>query len=597
MDLTINEQFNSRYKVLEKLGSGGMGSVYKAHDTNLAVNVALKVLHSGLSDNASVRFHIEAKAAAKLQHPSIVRVFDFGQSPDGELYLVMEFIDGVTLEDHLNDNGPLDFEDANSIFTQICKALEHAHKQKVWHRDIKPSNIILSKDSNGLTKANIVDFGLAKFDLPDQSLTSTGTRVGSPYYMSPEQIDGAEIDQRSDIYALGCLIYRTLTGSPPYEGESYLETLSLHQKAETPKLKDKCTFEFPEQLENLVKKCLAKRPDDRFSSMTELNQALESLSSVLEEESASEEVSSVTNGDTISGESKKKLDPASKLVLIAIPIILVISVIGYFVNITKAIKSDDGFPLVKKTKTKEKEKKKEKSPSEFLEDFANMQPKSFLVFGLDDAQLLNAWSQKGISIPSILLDKYTPNKEDIINICLLKPEWILFTRTKLTTSQLKILSECDSIVYLKFNFTEGINAEGLRYLSRMKNVKNLSLRGTDIDDYDLKIIQKMSGLHSIDLEYNPKITKAGLMNLKGMPNLQVLAAYKTAAIESTKDISQVEKAIGIRKILKETNYDTPKAFRIMDSIHSGINQGSVYSNTGPNYKDIRDFYKGFRQMK
>lgn len=268
--------FSSRYTLESKLGAGGMGVVYKGYDNVLHKPVAVKVLLPNSQTDAIIRFHQEAKMTARLSHLNILTVLDFGQNEAGDLYLVMDFLDGESLHDRLKHNrGPLPFAESISLFLQICAGLQHAHSQGILHRDIKPSNIMLVKDERGLLQVKIVDFGLAKSTGAEQSLTTTGMRVGSPLYMSPEQAKTDSIDSRADIYSLGCLMYKTLTGKPPLVGETFLITIDMHVNEIPRSINDVSPdLHFPSELANIVAKTLEKDPDDRFQSCTELSEAL-----------------------------------------------------------------------------------------------------------------------------------------------------------------------------------------------------------------------------------------------------------------------------------------------------------------------------------
>lgn len=267
-------QLGSRYKMLKKLGSGGMGAVFLADDTTLAVRVAVKILLPGLASETIIRFQQEARAAAKLDHPNIVKVRDFGQTPAGDLYLIMDYVGRKSLEDIVDMQGRLPIDEALPIFIQIASGLHHAHINGVCHRDVKPSNIMLNEDTPG--NVQLVDFGLAKLQSDDQKLTSTGVRVGSPLYMSPEQAGGAEVGERSDIYSLGCLMFKVLTGQPPLQGKTYIDTIVM-QREEIPPLLNEvdCGTTFPQELEEIIAKTLEKDPDDRYQSADELKHALE----------------------------------------------------------------------------------------------------------------------------------------------------------------------------------------------------------------------------------------------------------------------------------------------------------------------------------
>lgn len=253
-----------------------MGVVYKATDTLLDKVVALKVLTERVCDQAAVRFQAEAKAAGKLNHPSIVMILDFGVTEDGEPYMVQEFVEGTTLAELLKPSG-LEIEHALALFDQICSGLAKAHESGIIHRDIKPSNVIVSA-TNDQPLAKLTDFGIAKMLEADQGLTSTGTMIGSPLYMSPEQTRGEQIDARSDIYSLGCLIFETLAGQPPLQGETSIETAQMCLSVKPQPLSAVATEKIPNELDALVAKCLEKEPDKRYQSIAEVAHALEQIS-------------------------------------------------------------------------------------------------------------------------------------------------------------------------------------------------------------------------------------------------------------------------------------------------------------------------------
>jgi serine/threonine-protein kinase len=244
---------------------------------------AIKILSPNeiTSDSSSERFQREAHAAASLSHPNIITVYDFGVLPEGTLYLAMEFLDGETLSSVLEKEGNLEFKQAIPIFIQVCLALEYAHTQGVIHRDLKPSNIMLIKDYKSEIQLKVIDFSIAKFTRPkanQKTITKPGEIFGTPLYMSPEQCQGKKPDHRSDIYSLGCVLYETLSGSPPLLGDSMLTTIYRHvNDLPDPFSKKLSDSSIPAELEAIVFKSLAKLADDRYQSAAELRAALESF--------------------------------------------------------------------------------------------------------------------------------------------------------------------------------------------------------------------------------------------------------------------------------------------------------------------------------
>ena len=265
-----------KYKIVSLLGKGGMGSVYRVHQLFLNKELAIKILDSqGISDDVKMRrFQLEAKAAYSLSHPNLVKVHDFGLLNNGQPYLVMDLVEGVTLADYIKEHGPLAPDQAKLLLAQVCLGLSYAHQQSVIHRDIKPSNIMLVNDLplGAAASVKIVDFGIAKLISEEggeiQALTRTGELFGSPLYMSPEQCSGHAVDHRSDIYSLGCVLFEALTGTPPHVGPNPLRTMMLHQTELAPLLKEASLGkEFPQILEQIVRKMLHKSPFERYQNL------------------------------------------------------------------------------------------------------------------------------------------------------------------------------------------------------------------------------------------------------------------------------------------------------------------------------------------
>ncbi len=271
----IGQVFEGRFQILSVLGKGGAGVVYKAKQTHMDRLVAIKMLMSSLvpNDLSFLRFEQEARAAAALEHANIITIHDFGRSAAGHAYLVMEYLGGKSLDDLLKLEGRLGPDQFLQVFSQICDGLQHAHKRGIVHRDIKPSNIMLVNKDNAITVAKIVDFGLAKLTAQEseQHLTKTGMVMGTPLFMSPEQCRGAELDYRSDVYSLGCVMYAALTGQVPLKGDSTLNTLYKHMaEAPQPFCVTAPELNLPPALEQVILKALEKDPNCRQQSMSEL---------------------------------------------------------------------------------------------------------------------------------------------------------------------------------------------------------------------------------------------------------------------------------------------------------------------------------------
>ena len=273
------------YRIERELGQGGYGVVYVGVDPRLGRRAAIKRLLPELSDQREIveRFFNEAKAAASINHPGIVEIYDVGWH-DGSAYFAMKLVDGDSLAKRLRATGPMQIELAATIARQVSSALVAAHAQGIIHRDLKPDNIILTRDDEVTIgeRAIVLDFGIAKLARNNSlsNKTRTGVMMGTPDYMSPEQCRGAgEVDHRTDIYALGCILFEMLSGRPPFLAEGAGEVLGMHLFIEPPALRT-LRFEVPPELELLVMRALAKNPHDRPETMSEFMAALQRFSAV-----------------------------------------------------------------------------------------------------------------------------------------------------------------------------------------------------------------------------------------------------------------------------------------------------------------------------
>jgi eukaryotic-like serine/threonine-protein kinase len=269
------------YRVLRKLGKGGMGAVYACEHTLLGRKAALKVLLPALSADPDLvqRLFNEARAVTLIADPGIVQVFDFGHHTDGSAFIVMELLDGETVDQRLGRLGRFAPRDALRLLRQVCTSLSAAHAKGIVHRDIKPDNIFIVGDPvvPGGERTKLLDFGVAKLahPAPGQDSTQSGQLMGTPVYMSPEQCRGAHAaDHRSDVYSIGCVAMAMLTGHPPFEGDGMGDLIVAHICHAPPRAGARVP-ELPPVFDQVLQRCLAKSPDDRFQTMAELIQALD----------------------------------------------------------------------------------------------------------------------------------------------------------------------------------------------------------------------------------------------------------------------------------------------------------------------------------
>ena len=271
-DLTTGTTFAGRYQIIEELGKGGMGRVYKVLDTRIKEKIALKLIRRDLCpDKETVeRFSNELKFARKIRHKNVCQMFDLGEA-EGTHYITMEYVPGEDLKNMIRMSGQLGTATAIAVARQVSEGLEEAHKLGVVHRDLKPQNIMIDRDG----KARIMDFGIAR-SLEGQGITRAGTIIGTPEYMSPEQVEGREVDQRSDIYSLGVILYEMLTGRVPFEGDTPF-TVGVKIRSETPRDPKEFNPQVPPDLSRLVLKCLEKDRQARYQDASEVHEELEKI--------------------------------------------------------------------------------------------------------------------------------------------------------------------------------------------------------------------------------------------------------------------------------------------------------------------------------
>ncbi len=318
--LTIGSSFAGRYQIIEELGKGGMGTVYKALDTEIEERVAVKLLKPEIAadENMIRRFRDELKLARKITHKNVCRMYDINEHENIK-YITMEYVPGEDLKSSIRRMGPLTAGKAVFIAKQMCKGLKEAHELGVVHRDLKPQNIMIDKDGN----ARIMDFGIAR-SLKTKGITETGMMIGTPHYISPEQVTGKDLDQRSDIYSLGIIIFEMVTGRVPFEGETPMNIAFMHKTEKVPDPR-KINAHVPLDLSRMILKCMEKEKEKRYQSAKEV---LSDLRKIEKEIPTTDRVllkkeSSTARAMVAKLGLKKLLIPALAIIALAIVVIII----------------------------------------------------------------------------------------------------------------------------------------------------------------------------------------------------------------------------------------------------------------------------------
>jgi eukaryotic-like serine/threonine-protein kinase len=273
----VGELISGRYELEELVGSGGMSSVYRAHDRLLERTVALKILHEQFTrdDDYVERFRREARAVAQLAHPNIVTVIDRGEQ-DGRQFIVFEYVDGMNLKELMTQEGPLSPREAIELALQVARGLSFAHESGLVHRDVKPQNVLLDADG----RAKVTDFGIAHAVDVD-GMTITGTIMGTSNYIAPEQARGQPVDEQTDVYSLGCVIYELLAGDVPFDGDNFVAVAMRHVNDPVPSVRD-VRPDVPPRLDWAIQQAMAKDHDERFESMADFAAELEACHAELD---------------------------------------------------------------------------------------------------------------------------------------------------------------------------------------------------------------------------------------------------------------------------------------------------------------------------
>jgi serine/threonine protein kinase len=545
---TMGSSLVAKYVFLEEIGSGGMGVVYKARQSLLNRIVAIKTLHvERLSKDRILRFQREAEAASRLSHPNLVSIYDFGLTEQGRPYMVMDYLEGILLSELLKTKGSLSLSEAEPILSQICAGLACAHNQGVIHRDLKPSNVMVSSADSDSRSIKIFDFGIAKIldEKNNPTLTQSGDIMGSPNYMSPEQIMGRTLDHRSDIYSLGCMLFELLTGVTPFVGKTSMEA-ALKQVNENPStLHDGSLGKiFPPELERVVSKTLEKDPEQRYQSVAQLQ-----LDLVAALQAPVPDVFTPLEAPPITLARKRQMNARALAVMVSMVAIGALSAYGLMsttkhLPVSRPHAVGESSSAVKSSEDKAKasgqthvpDSKESNSapmdavndPSEAIikaatddriyHDEYTMKPQYQGALFVGQTISLKAFRERAVLPPYVnelrcaeddMNDEYLAMIKD-------KPLKLLSLRYTLVTNRGLACLHVPTLIMLKLE-GQKVTDDGVANLSKLKNLKMITLFNNSITDVGVSRLRAFKHLRYLMLGKNLEVTDQGLHYLAALP--------------------------------------------------------------------------------
>ena len=498
-----------------------MGEVVHFEDTRLNRPVAIKFLIDSRNPTFVARFQQEARAVAQLSHPNILNILDFGITEDEKLYMVMELLQGESLDEVLKRKQVFEVDEVLPILNLICQGLGNAHQNGVVHRDIKPSNVMLYNDESGGVNVKIVDFGIAKSLESDLSLTSSGSIIGTPAYISPEAAQGLILDSRSDIYSFGCLVFELLTGKKVFSGKNAMDTIAKHLNEMPPSLNDVSEKEVDPAFESIVAKCLEKDPKNRFQSMDEIQDALREIESIPVSEIFSDDVDTEPKSSLL-----KSQESHSKF-----PLTIFFIVLGCTLMVMT-------FVLARSILRGEREEVVVKAPppdrSSYDFKYGNIQPTlnknkiegvyqwSVLLPVSDPAGLPalvdEALKEKAYNLKinnGMLIGKYTES------LAKLKVSRLSLTLCTLDRTALKSVAAIKNLVTLDLEQIDMVSVDYLGELSASQSLKNIFMRRVKFDDTMFDELAKVRNLQWLVIDRSKNITGKGIGKLQKLVQLSV----------------------------------------------------------------------------
>ena len=552
-ELELNEDIlpTERYQAIKLLGQGASGSVYKCRDRLLNKIVAVKSLKLKETD-LYVSFQKEAKALCLLSHPNIVKVIDFGMTGSQTPYMVMEFFEGESLEKHLMEHGPLPEPSAIELLIGIVDALEHAHHNGIFHRDLKPSNILIQKVNDTITGVMLIDFGVAAFLKESEQKDSQGnTIVGTPFYMSPDQVREKRYDKRSEVYSTGILFFEILTGRVPFQGESSLEVIKKHAEDMPPRLSEvNSKIELSEQVEDIVSCCLEKSPENRYQDMLSLKEDLLAVNST----SPMAEI--VEDNSTIAGVGRRNsfknlfLLGASGTVLLA----LGLGTGQYFweqtkpraskvefsnskmhtvLNRSKEFKASDSSKTSRTAEISSGDPKPE-SDSESQKTAAGEFTRRKMEYGLNalfasrsvgDADIKKLATREDFNALDLSRSRVTGADFDVLEN---KPiVYLNLSDTAINENCFSSIRKIKALNALRLERVP-VNDRIIKSISKMNNLTILDLEGTGLTDSQVEMLSRLTSMNNLDISNNFSLSSKALNSLRRLKDLKILYLSNTA---------------------------------------------------------------------
>ncbi len=540
----------NRFKPIKELGRGASGAVYLCIDRLLGTRVAVKTLHY-LGSEQLLSFQQEARAISRLAHPNIVRILDFGATDSGIPYMVLEYINGVNLENLLAQR-QLSLSEIVDVISAVCKALAYTHSKDVFHRDLKPSNILVT-DEHGFS-AKLVDFGVArtKYETEPTTIFEGTAIVGTPAYMSPDQMRGATFDQRSEIYSVGCILFELLTGRQVYESDTVMEVLSKHVHARIPLVTELAPAAgYAPAVDRVIERCLAKDPNQRFQSAEELLGALESLTSVSNRESFedtvtdnSEQSSSSTSDSFSDALYKAYREPGfanpgrvasakkgSKIILMVISLLVLTIGIAVFLAKSPLYRAAQPTPhtvdnsadkpgVFANTLLETKYQLNEFNGGYWYFNMAPVAEESFDEL-IRFKKSRHLWLDSGAVSPRGWLRLKPLNLESLAIINIPIGEEDFESLRSLTTLKALRLFEIPSVT-----------DECLEQIAKMHGLKELFLRLDNVTDNGITALSSLDQLRYLSLDRCGKLTDGCLDTIETMKKLERLSLSKTSISEA-----------------------------------------------------------------